>query len=200
LAMLSLQDRLTHQETPLKPQQRDQIQQHPSHSATMLREAGITEPLWLAIVEQHHEEDGGTGYPPRLAAPLPEARRPHMIDLYCARFGARTKRQPMLPDIAARRLFEQHPKDPTSLALAKEFGLYPPGTVVRLASLELALVVRRGAAANAPLAIALQNADGTPRATPARRDTSQPGHTVVAAVPPTLLRVRIPWAQLFTLF
>jgi len=84
--------------------------------------------------------------------------------------------------------------------LAREFGLYPPGTVVRLASLELALVVRRGAADNAPIAIALQNANGEPRATPAQRDTSQPGFAVVAAVTPALLRVRIPWAQLFTLF
>ena len=200
LAMLSLQDRLTHQEGPIKPQQRDQIEQHPAQSAELLRAAGVTEPLWLAIVEQHHEEDGGKGYPGRLPAPLPEARRLHMIDLYCARFGARARRQPMLPDIAARRLFEQHPRDPTSLALAKEFGLYPPGTVVRLASLELALVVRRGETANAPIAIALQNANGEARATPAGRDTSLSGHTVVAAVQPALLRVRIPWAQLFTLF
>ncbi len=200
LAMLSLQDRLTHQDGPLKALQREQIQQHPVQSAAMLRAAGVTDPLWLAMVEQHHEQPGGGGYPAGLGEPLPEARRLRMIDIYCACFGTRARRHPMLPDQAARRLFQQHATDPTALALAKEFGLYPPGTVVRLASLELALVLRRGAAANAPIAIALQNANGEPRATPARRDTSQPGHTVVAAVSPALLRVRIPWAQLFTLF
>lgn len=200
LSMLSLQDRLTHQEGPLKGPQREQIQQHPRHSAALLRAAGVTDPLWLAMVEQHHEEPGGGGYPAGLAEPLPEARRLHLIDVYCACFGGRARRPPLLADAAVRRLYQQHPKDPTALALAKEFGLYPPGTIVRLASLELALVVRRGAAANAPVAIALQNADGQARATPARRDTGQPGHAVVAAVQPSLLRVRVPWAQLFTLF
>lgn len=200
LGMLHLQDRLTNQEGPLKPAQREQIQLHPKQSAAMLRAAGVTDALWLMMVEQHHEEVGGTGYPAALADPLPEARRLHLIDIYCACFGSRAQRPSLLPDAAVRRLYQQHAKDPTALALAKEFGLYPPGTVVRLASLELALVVRRGAAMNAPVAIALQNANGEARVTPARRDTSQSGHTVVAAVNPSLLRVRIPWAQLFTLF
>ncbi|HJV67827.1 HD domain-containing phosphohydrolase [Ideonella sp.] len=200
LAMLSLQDRLADQEAPPKPAQRDLLREHPVQSAAMLRHSGITEPLWLAMVEQHHEEPGGGGYPARLPEPLPEAQRLRMIDVYCACFGSRARRHPMLPDLAARRLFQQHATDPTALALAKEFGLYPPGTVVRLASLELALVVRRGAAANAPIAIALQNPNGEPRATPAQRDTSQPAFAVVAAVTPALLRVRIPWVQLFTLY
>ncbi len=200
LGMLQLQDRLTHQEGPLKPAQRDQIQQHPRQSAAMLRAAGVTEPLWLAMVEQHHEAGGGIGYPAAVAESLPEARRLHMIDIYCACFGSRAQRPALLPDAAVRRLYLRHAKDPIALALAKEFGLYPPGTVVRLASLELALVLRRGMAMNAPVAIALQNANGEARLTPVRRDTSLPGHTVVAAVNPSLLRVRIPWAQIFTLF
>jgi hypothetical protein len=198
LGMLQLQDRLTHQAGPLKPAQREQIQQHPKQSAAMLRAAGVTEPLWLAMVEQHHE--AGASTEAGKAGPLPEARRLHMIDIYCACFGSRAQRPALLPDAAVRRLYLRHAKDPIALALAKEFGLYPPGTVVRLASLELALVLRRGTAMNAPIAIALQNASGEARLTPVRRDTSQPGHTVVAAVNPSLLRVRIPWAQLFTLF
>jgi hypothetical protein len=196
LAMLSLQDRLTHQEGPLKLAQREQVRQHAAHSAALLRAAGVSEPLWLAMVEQHHEPPGGSGAP---TGPLPEAARLRMIDIYCACFGARAGRLPLLPDQAVRRLFQQHAQDATALALAREFGLYPPGTVVRLASLELALVVRRGPSPNAPVAIALQNANGEARA-PVRRDTSQPGLSVVAAVTPSLLRVRIPWAQLFTLF
>lgn len=200
LAMLSLQDRLASQDAPLKPAQREQIRAHPPHSAAMLREAGITEPLWLAMVEQHHEEPRGTGYPAALAEPLPEARRLRMIDVYCACFGARARRHPMLPDLAAKRLFQQHANDPTALALANEFGLHPPGTVVRLASLELALVVRRGGSAHAPVVVALQSASGEAHAAPARRDTSQRGHTVLAAVAPALLRAPIPWAQLFTQF
>jgi hypothetical protein len=200
LAMLSLQDRLTHQELPLKLAQREQVRQHAAHSAALLRAVGVDDALWLAMVEQHHDAAAGDSAPGAASAgPLAEAARLRMIDIYCACFGARAKRAPLLPDQAARRLFQQHAKDPTALALAREFGLYPPGTVVRLASLELALVVRRGPSANAPVAIALQNASGEARA-PVRRDTSQPGHAIVTTVTPSLLRVRIPWAQLFTLF
>jgi hypothetical protein len=192
LSMLALQDELTQQDGPLKPAQREQIRQHPTQSAALLRAAGITEPLWLGMVEQHHETPAG-------ADPLPEARRLRMIDVYCACFGARARRHPMLPDQAVRRLYQQHPQEPTALALGHAFGLYPPGTVVRLASLELALVVRRGRAANTPVAVALQSATGEAFATPVQRDTAQPSHAVVAAVTPALLRARIPWAQLFAL-
>lgn len=200
LAMLPLQDRLASQDAPMKPAQREQVRAHPARSAAMLREAGISEPLWLAMVEQHHEEPGGAGYPAALAVPVPEARRLRMIDVYCACFGARARRHPMLPDLAAKRLFQQHAGDPTALALAQAFGLHPPGTVVRLASLELALVVRRGASAHAPVVVALQNANGEAHAAPVQRDTSQRGHTVVAAVAPALLRAPVPWALLFTRF
>jgi hypothetical protein len=196
LSMLSLQDQLANQEGPLKPAQREQIRLHGEQSAAMLRAVGVSDALWLAMVEQHHVEAAALAG----TALLPEARRLRMIDIYCACFGARAKRHPMLPDLAARRLFQQHASDPTALALGREFGNYPPGTVVRLASLELALVVRRGTAANAPVAVALQNPNGEPRATPARRDTSLSGFGVVTAVTPALLRARIPWAQLFTLY
>ena len=192
LAMLDLQDELTRQEAPLKPVQREQIRQHPAHSVALLRRAGITDSLWLGMVEQHHDTPAGTD-------PLPEARRLRMIDVYCACFGSRARRHPLLPDQAVRRLYQQHPQDPTAMALAQAFGLYPPGTVVRLASLELALVVRRGQAANTPVAVALQNPNGEARPTPAQRDTSLPAYAVVAAVTPALLRAPIPWAQLFSL-
>jgi hypothetical protein len=108
--------------------------------------------------------------------------------------------RPAPPDAAgpaARRLFQQHASDLTALA-GREFGLYPPGTVVRLASLELALVVRGAAETRRSRSRCRTN--GEPRATPAQRDTGQPGFAVVAAVTPALLRARIPWAQLFTQF
>ena len=193
LAMLELQDELTRQEQPLKPLQRDQIRQHPAHSAALLRRAGVADALWLGMVEQHHDTPAG-------AEALPEARRLRMIDVYCACFGARARRHPLLPDQAVRRLYQQHPQDATAMALAQAFGLYPPGTVVRLASLELALVVRRGHAANTPIAVALQSPNGEARQPPARRDTSLPGYAVVVAVTPALLRAPIPWAQLFSLY
>ena len=43
-------------------------------------------------------------------------------------------------DVAGRQMFMQDPGHPMTAALVKEFGIYPPGCHVRLASGELAVV------------------------------------------------------------
>ena len=65
-------------------------------------------------------------------------------------------------------------------ALIKEFGLYPPGCFVRLASGETAIVVRRGPSAHTPEAATVTNARGVASSEPLRRDTSRPEFAIVA--------------------
>jgi len=51
-------------------------------------------------------------------------------------------------------------------------GLYPPGSYVRLASQEVAVVIRRGAKAHTPIVACVRRADATMCARPLVRDTS----------------------------
>lgn len=197
LSMLALQDRLAVQESPPNPQQRQIIRQHPAKSAAMLREAGVDDAEWLAIVEQHHEQAGGAGYPEGIATPHERSQWLRVIDLYTAKFGRRAKRQPLHGDHAARDLFNFNRSDAASLHLVKAFGLYPPGTLVRLASEEIAVVVRRGSNGNAPHVASLIARSGEPRHPPLKRDTAQREFAVVACVPPGELKVRIAWAQIY---
>lgn len=58
-------------------------------------------------------------------------------------------------------------------ALTKVLGLFTPGTFVKLANGEIAVVHRRSAAANAPLVASITNGSENPYMKPLRRDTQQ---------------------------
>jgi HD-GYP domain-containing protein (c-di-GMP phosphodiesterase class II) len=182
VSMLELQGQLATQVTPLTQPQRDAIHAHPQRSVQMLELAGITDPEWLQAVAQHHETSDGTGYPAGLREVTPLAALLHRCDVYTAKLSPRQSREALAADNAARGLFSANPGDPTSAALIKEFGLYPPGCFVRLASGETSIVVRRGPGAHTPLVASVTSARGATLAEPLRRDTSRAEFAVVAVL------------------
>ncbi len=191
LAMVELQNRLATQVTPPTPLQRQQIHNHPERGAQMLELAGVTDRDWLDAVAGHHEQPSGGGYPTGCSQAHPLARLLMHADVFTAKFSGRAARTALPADQAARQLFQAHAGDPMVAALIKEFGLYPPGTAVRLKSGELGLVVRRGECARTPLVMVVLSRSGEPLLTPLRRHTGEAAHAVVAIVPPAALRVRI---------
>ena len=93
--------------------------------------------------------------------------------------------------VAARQLFIENPGDPLASMLIKEFGIYPPGCTVRLASGETGVVMRRGEVANTPVVVVVTSRTGEPLITPMPRDTAKPGFGVVGVVPLAAQKVRI---------
>ena len=182
VSMFELQGQMATQVTPLTPQQREAIHAHPQRSVQMLQVAGISDPEWLQAVAQHHETSDGTGYPDGLRDISPLAMLLHRCDVYTAKLSPRQGREALTADVAARRFFAAHPGDPMAAALIKEFGLYPPGCFVKLASGETGIVVRRGPSAHTPQVAAMTDARGASLSEPVTRDTSQPGYTIVAAL------------------
>jgi hypothetical protein len=81
---------------------------------------------------------------------------------------------------AGRELHQMSAASPLAEALIKSFGIFPPGSMVRLASGELGMVVRNGEKAYHPVVAALTNKTGEPRLTPQHRDTASEEHAVVA--------------------
>jgi hypothetical protein len=67
-------------------------------------------------------------------------------------------------------------------ALVKEFGIYPPGCHVQLASGEVGIVVQRGASITTPVVACLTDANGRTLARPVRRDTADRRHAVAGIV------------------
>ena len=171
---------LAAQATPLTPAQREAVHSHPQRSMHVLALAGITDPEWLQAVAQHHETSSGSGYPAGLRDVTPLAAVLHQCDVYTARLSPRQSREALGADSVARSLFADHPGDATTAALIKEFGLYPPGCFVKLASGETGIVVRRGPSAHTPEVATVTNARGAAVSEPLRRDTSRPEFAIAA--------------------
>jgi len=191
LSMTELQGQLALQSTAPTPTQREAIRSHPERSVEMLRGAGITDPEWLDAVAQHHETADGKGYPQGMTVITDMAALIRRADIYTAKLSARATREPMAAHDAARLIFVDDAGHPMVAALIKEFGIYPPGCCVRLASGEVGLVVKRGLATNTPLVASVSNRRGEPLLEPLRRDTEKPENRIVGVLSEKTLKVRV---------
>ncbi|MBV8470779.1 MAG: phosphohydrolase [Burkholderiaceae bacterium] len=198
ISMIELQGRLACQHTPLTSEQREAIKTHPQRSAELLRELGVTDPVWCHAVEQHHETPDGKGYPGASAEVSDTALLLHFVDVFTAKLSARATRCALMPNQAARELFTQHNGHPMAAVLVKEFGLYPPGCFVKLVSGEIAIAIHRGENANMPLVLALTNRNGDPLMHPVKRDTSNKEYAVAAPVLDANVLIRMPWESLYS--
>jgi len=197
LSMIELQGRLAVQGVPPSADQRAAIEDHPLRSAQMLRAAGVEDALWLAAVEQHHEVADGSGYPRGITDVGELAQALHFADVFTAKLSARSSRSALMPNVAARQMFTDSAGHPLAAALIKEFGIYPPGCFVRLASGEIAIVVHRGESVAAPVVACLTNAAGQAMMRPQRRQTADRASAIVALLPDADVLVRMSWEMLY---
>ena len=180
---------LNRQQTALSHEQRLVIDAHPQTGVELLQAAGVTDPVWLEAVLQHHERLDGSGYPHRLpaAAISRGARMLAVVDIFSAMVRPRAYREAIHARHALRSLFLERGKlvdEALATLLVREIGVFPPGTPVRLANGEVGVVVRRGRDAARPVVARLINANGTLAALAAQRDTSLPEYTIAETVPP----------------
>lgn len=185
LSMLALQGELARQHTPPSPEQRVQLQSHPMRSVQLLQRAGVTDADWLKAVLQHHEVEDGSGYPSGRSDVCELASLARRADIYTSKLAARSSRDAMAADAAGRAIFMQDPAHPMTQALVKEFGIYPPGSLVRLCSGEAAIVVQRGPTVTTPVVACFTDAGDRPLGKPYRVATSEPGRGVVSLLHPT---------------
>jgi len=183
ISMLELQGHLAVQATPITNEQREAVHAHPWFSRQMLEISGVTDRDWLDAVSQHHESADGAGYPNGLKAVNSIAELIRLADVYAAKLSPRAGRSALAADQAGRAMFMQNPGHPASAALIKEFGAYPPGCFVRLASGETGVVVQRGPTVMTPVVAVLSSASGASLGEPLRRDTSVKGFAVHSVLP-----------------
>ncbi|CAD5371695.1 conserved hypothetical protein [Rubrivivax sp. A210] len=196
ISMLELQGQLARQITAPTAQQLGLLRTHPMRSVRMLEQAGISDPLWLEGVLRHHECEDGSGYPSGCREPGDLASLARRADNYTARLAGRVGRDAQAADRAGREMFVREPGNEMTAALVKEFGLYPPGCYVRLASGELALVVARGPTITTPIVACLSNERGMPLPRPLRVTTDPRRRAVAAVVGERSLNVRLPLDRL----
>ena len=190
LTFTSTQDEMARQTTPVSDVQRSAMRDHPEHSAALLAEIGVDDPMWLHAVRHHHSAPPGpvAGRPPEELL----ARLIRRADRYAARLSPRKSRPASSASAAAQvaLLDEGGHTDEAGQALIRTLGLYPPGVWVKLQCGEIALVLRRSAVAKAPIVVSLVGKSGMPMAVPALRNTRMPNYEVTSAVPPAQVKVR----------
>lgn len=194
LSTIELQGTLATRGGPLTPNQKALIHCHPDDSARLLEAAGLTDREWLGAVRDHHETPEGSGYPKAKTTPSELSQVIRIVDIFTAKHASRCDRAPVSVRQAAQDLYRQHPTQPTAALLIKEFGMYPPGCFVKLASGETAVALRNGPSALAPQVAILQ--ENVPH--PLLRDTSEPAYKVTAVISDRDVMLKCDFAGLFT--
>ncbi|MFG6467809.1 hypothetical protein [Roseateles sp. BYS87W] len=184
-------DRLAAQADAATPSQRQALAAHGDRAAARLAQAGITDNAWLTAVRLHHE--AGPGPLAGRGAGEMLARLLRRIDIFGARLSPRRTRKALSGAAAARAVFldEHQQPDEAGAALIKVVGLYPPGTIVRLANGEVGVVYKRGFSANEPMVAALLGKSGSPLSNPVPRDTRLASQAIAASLAPAELKLRV---------
>lgn len=187
VSLAPINEVLANQSVPLSEAQWRAIQTHTVDSAEMLRRAGVDDEVWLSAVLDHHERVDGTGYPRglRSADVSIEARILGIVDIYSAMIRPRAYRDAQPSRVALRDIFlerGQRIDERLATTFIKELGVYPPGTMVRLANGEIAVAVRRASEGAHPQLRCVIGRDGTPLAYPQVRDSRNPETAITEVV------------------
>ena len=123
------------------------MRQHPVVGAQMLMEADADDDL-LDIALHHHEKYDGSGYPHRLKGEAISlySRMAAVCDVYDALTSTRVYRKGWTPAEAMHNMlsWRGHFDSQILHIFVRAIGIYPVGSLVRLASGRVALVVKAG--------------------------------------------------------
>jgi HD-GYP domain-containing protein (c-di-GMP phosphodiesterase class II) len=199
IAMTQLQNQLALQDAPVSEAQRRQIDTHAAAGAQALRAAGVGDENWLSAVETHHASTPGP-----LSALPPGRQLGRLIqraDIFAARLSPRKRRAAMSATAAAKAAYldENLQADEAGSAIIKAVGLYPPGSLVRLRSGEVAVVLRRGRQGTHPVVAGIVNPAGNAIAEPGLRNTRLHAHEVTGGVAAHEVKVRLNLERLLKL-
>jgi HD-GYP domain-containing protein (c-di-GMP phosphodiesterase class II) len=199
IGMTDLQDRLALQAEPLSAAQRTAINGHAEASAAVLRGMGVGDADWLEVVRTHHTQAPGPLNGRTRAQRV--ARLIQRADMFAARLAPRAGRTPIAPAAAMQACYFDENKaiDEAGAALIKAVGIHQPGSFVRLATDEIAVVIKRGANTTTPRVAVLVNRAGLATVEPTIRETSVRDHRIVASVPHRDVKVQVNLERLLPL-
>lgn len=155
LGMYEVQEKIDTIRGPLNEKLMSMIKKHPALGVECLVKRGVKDPVWLTIVQQHHENRDGSGYPGGFSNDDIDigARILGFADKYCAMVSVHGYRPPHKPNTALRDLYTKLAQqlDPGIVnTMIRVVGIYPVGTLVRLKTAEIAVVTGPGNGPDTP--------------------------------------------------
>jgi hypothetical protein len=188
IAAMRLHTELSDRASFVDDSQRDSIARHPQDSMKLLEASGLTDRDWLSAVGQHHENMDGSGYPQGLRGEniSMTARIIRIADFYVAKIRGRRYRPALTTQSAFKHIFgdervrlDSH----IALLLLRRSGLYPPGTLLRLANREIAVVVRKQGNGETPgNVLSFMGPSGRLMKYPTERNTAQNNYACLNVV------------------
>jgi HD-GYP domain-containing protein (c-di-GMP phosphodiesterase class II) len=197
IPILALQGQMAKQDIPMRDSQKVLIRQHPREAVEWLQKIGITDAEWLSAVREHHERPDGSGYHQGLKEVAELAVALRVTDVFMAKISPRTLRAPLSIRDAAKQLYGEDKGGPMSNAIIKEFGIYPPGEVVKLVSGEIAVVMRRTSNPKCPKVACIIDSAGRPLARTLQYDTALSEHAIAGSTPAPTNIARLPPERIY---
>lgn len=121
------------------------VKLHPERGHAMLMQANILDEVVLDVCLHHHEKVNGSGYPHKLKADNISlfAQMGAVCDVYDAVTSNRPYKAGWEPGVSLHRMaqWEGHFDDVVFKAFVRSIGIYPIGSMVKLKSGRLAVVV-----------------------------------------------------------
>jgi len=121
------------------------VKLHPQRGYELLQQANIIDSVALDVCLHHHEKINGTGYPKKLKADEISifAKMGAVCDVYDAITSNRPYKEGWEPGISLQRMAQwtEHFDDRVFKAFVKSVGIYPIGSMVKLKSGRLAVVI-----------------------------------------------------------
>jgi hypothetical protein len=202
MADLATHDRLNGLAGAEAAGERARLIPHPGRAVELLQGIGIDDPLWIEAVRQHHENMDGSGYPEGIEGTHIglSARILRVADVYCTRIASHHYHPPKSARHALRELFGPQRgllDSQISILLLRRVGLYPPGTLIRLANRENACITRRSRNGLIRFAVSFMDGRGRPLDPPRERDLTMRTHRPRGVIEPDPAWPRIEWKLLW---
>lgn len=123
----------------------DLVKSHPALGHQLLLDAKVTDEIALDVCLHHHEKIDGTGYPEKLKGTEISlfARMGAVCDVYDAVTSNRPYKAGWDPAVSLQRMaqWKGHFDEVVFKAFVKSLGIYPIGSIVKLKSGKLAIVI-----------------------------------------------------------
>ena len=146
LGKIRIPDEIILKQTTYTDEEMKLVKMHPQYGKDILSKLDNVHPEMLEVVYDHHERMDGSGYPNGLKGHDISlgGRMVSILDVYDALTSDRPHQKASLPTEVLKYLFESSPEK-FDLELLQKFiqsiGIYPVGSLVRLGSGFLAVVV-----------------------------------------------------------